>query len=261
MAQSPFPGMDPYLESPDIWPDVHTRLASIFAEQLSPLLIPKYTAELDSQIVIDRVGEDMPLYQIGAVPDVAISETGISGGVGAAVAIPPAPIKVQIAIDVPVKVVTLHIRRRSDKRIVTAIEILSPINKRHGKERDKYIQKRVAYVQKAIHLVEFDLLRKWARMPFDTPLPKSDYLIMSRNAYTPMLEASAWALSISHALPVVPVPLLRPDPDVPLDVSAAMRTAYERARYDLRIDYSADPEPPLSPDEAKWAREILLKPA
>ena len=174
MAQSPFPGMDPYLESPDIWPDVHASLASIFREQLNPLLIPKYTAELDSQIVIDRVGEDMPLYQIGAVPDVAISETGISGAAGVAVAIPPAPIKVQIAIDVPVKVVTLHIRRRSDKRIVTAIEILSPINKRHGKERDKYIQKRVAYVQKAIHLVEFDLLRKWARMPFDTPLPKSD---------------------------------------------------------------------------------------
>ena len=30
---SPFPGMDPYLEEPDIWPDVHLMfLASIRAE-------------------------------------------------------------------------------------------------------------------------------------------------------------------------------------------------------------------------------------
>ena len=25
---SPFPGMDPYLEAPDIWPDLHDALAS-----------------------------------------------------------------------------------------------------------------------------------------------------------------------------------------------------------------------------------------
>jgi hypothetical protein len=41
MTTSPFPGMDPYLEGPDLWPDVHTRLMSIFAEQLTPLLVPK----------------------------------------------------------------------------------------------------------------------------------------------------------------------------------------------------------------------------
>jgi hypothetical protein len=27
---SPFPGMDPYLEAPELWPDVHHRLISDF---------------------------------------------------------------------------------------------------------------------------------------------------------------------------------------------------------------------------------------
>jgi len=50
MQKSPFPGMDPYLEAPTIWPDVHTSLMSIFREQLTPLLAPKYLAELETQV-------------------------------------------------------------------------------------------------------------------------------------------------------------------------------------------------------------------
>jgi len=42
MIASPFPGMDPYLESPDIGSDAHSRLINIFAEQLVPKLAPKY---------------------------------------------------------------------------------------------------------------------------------------------------------------------------------------------------------------------------
>lgn len=44
MPQSPFPGMDPYLEAPDLWQDVHTRLMNIFAEQLTPRLAPSYVS-------------------------------------------------------------------------------------------------------------------------------------------------------------------------------------------------------------------------
>lgn len=36
MAQSPFPGMDPYLEAPGIGADVHSRLMNYIAEQLAP---------------------------------------------------------------------------------------------------------------------------------------------------------------------------------------------------------------------------------
>ena len=58
MIHSPFPGMDPYLEAPTIWPDVHTTLMSIVREQLTPLLAPKYLAELETQVVIDRIDDE-----------------------------------------------------------------------------------------------------------------------------------------------------------------------------------------------------------
>ena len=70
MVRSPFPGMDPYLEAPTIWPDVHTSLMSIFREQLTPLLAPKYLAELETQVVIDRVDDD--ILQV-VRPDVSLT--------------------------------------------------------------------------------------------------------------------------------------------------------------------------------------------
>ena len=47
MPCSPFPGMNPYLESPHLCPDAHNRLANICAEQLAPLLAPKYIARVE----------------------------------------------------------------------------------------------------------------------------------------------------------------------------------------------------------------------
>ena len=37
----------------------------------------------------------------------------------------------------------------------------------------------------------------------------------------------------------------------------ALRTAYERARYDLRVDYHTPPVPPLSLADATWATALL----
>ena len=37
---SPFPGMDPYLEAPDIWPDFHDRLAEQISSELNRTLPP-----------------------------------------------------------------------------------------------------------------------------------------------------------------------------------------------------------------------------
>lgn len=39
---SPFPGMDPYLESPDLWPDVHLELIRDIRAALNPHVLPKY---------------------------------------------------------------------------------------------------------------------------------------------------------------------------------------------------------------------------
>src|SRR5881409_2064340 len=44
---SPFPGMDPYLEAPDIWPDLHEALASEMRAELNLLLPQPYYARLE----------------------------------------------------------------------------------------------------------------------------------------------------------------------------------------------------------------------
>jgi hypothetical protein len=47
------------------------------------------------------------------------------------------------------------------------------------------------------------------------------------------------------------------DPDVPLDIRAALEQAYEAGSYRERIDYHAACEPPLVPDDQTWADELI----
>lgn len=168
----------------------------------------------------------------------------------------PAPIRLKVAISYEITVLSLEIRRQSDKRLVTAIELLSPVNKRTGEERSKYIKNRESYFEAGIHPIELDLLRRYPRMPFEDELPSCDYVVMLFNAYEG-LACDVWPLTMHQQLPTIGVPLLRPDPPVTLDLGAALRTAYARARYDLRIDYTKATEPPLSPQSTKWV-ELLL---
>ncbi len=57
-------------------------------------------------------------------------------------------------------------------------------------------------------------------------------------------------------LPAIAIPLRRDDRDVPLDLQALLDQCYEAAAYD-DIDYREEPDPPLKPDDARWADELL----
>lgn len=57
--------------------------------------------------------------------------------------------------------------------------------------------------------------------------------------------------------PVIKVPLRGKEPEVPLDLGAVFRTVYDRAAYDVSVDYRKPPQPPLEGGDAKWARELL----
>lgn len=46
---TPFPGMDPYLEHPDLWPDVHHRLIVTLADYLVPRLRPRYYVSIEQR--------------------------------------------------------------------------------------------------------------------------------------------------------------------------------------------------------------------
>jgi hypothetical protein len=253
MIHSPFPGMDPYLEAPTIWPDVHTTLMSIFREQLTPLLAPKYLAELETQVVIDRRDDEPQIV----LPDVSVTTADVLSGALSGVAMAAsAPVRIRVPLDMPTRLVSIHIRQRETERLVAVIELLSPVNKRRGKGREEYLEKRRTLLTSPVHFIEIDLLRSYPRMPFDDPLPPAHYLVMVCNAGE-RPNSSVWPISVRQPLPTIPIPLLSPDPPVPLDMGQALRTAYTRARYDLRVDYRQPPFPLLSLADAAWAEALI----
>jgi hypothetical protein len=58
-------------------------------------------------------------------------------------------------------------------------------------------------------------------------------------------------------LPTISIPLLPEDPEIPLDLQAAFRAAYEPSLYDRRLPYDQPLEPPLSAADEAWMQPIL----
>ena len=151
----------------------------------------------------------------------------------------------------------LKIIDRRNRRVVTAVEILSPANKSKGEDRELYLVKRNEYLATGVNLVEIDLLRSWERMPLDNPPPApSDYLILvSRASEFP--QAGVWPLSVRDPLPTLPIPLASPDPDVLLPLKPCFDRAFAEGRYESDINYAEPPTPPLAEPDATWARDLL----
>jgi Protein of unknown function (DUF4058) len=72
------------------------------------------------------------------------------------------------------------------------------------------------------------------------------------------LERDLWPIQLANTLPNIPLPLLEPDEDVPLDLSAAVAAVYDEAAYDLSLDYNQSPPPPtLSTPDQEWVQRLL----
>ena len=82
------------------------------------------------------------------------------------------------------------------------------------------------------------------------------YVTRSRVECRPTVEI--WPLQLADPLPVLPVPLLEPDPSVALYLGAAVSGLYERAGYAELIDYCRPPPKLPEPDEV-WVDERLQK--
>lgn len=264
--EPPFPGMDPYLEDPTMWPDVHHALITSIRDQIQAQLTSGYRAVITPYVSFESI-EIAPVRR--AVPDIAVVEqdlpAGARGGAAAVAATIAAPLTLPALMTVPVEYARIEIRTVRDKVLVTAIELLSPANKRPGVDgADAYEHKRQEIFASTAHLIELDLLRAGRRPQVARPLPEAPHFIfLSRMQRRPHIEI--WPLALSEPIRLVPVPLRYPDPPVALDLGAAIKEAYRRARYDQEIDYTQPPPPPeLSPAELAWLdahlRERGLRP-
>lgn len=247
--KSPFPGMDPYLEG-YLWPDVHNELASVIRALLVPALAPKYVARIDLYTVTDA----SPETEIGIMyPDVALLKRRDSlhePAVAYGGAISPPGIEITSVPAIPVRIPVVEIRDTAQNRLITSIEILSPVNKKPP-GLDQYRKKRENLHQNGVHLIEIDLIRRGTR-PLEHPLmPMTHYVATLMRAGANKTEV--WGFNMQDALPVLPVP---PDPDVPLHLKQTLDLIYERSRYDLSIDYDKEPPPPEFDAQAlAWLRE------
>lgn len=259
--------MDPYLEG-YLWPDVHQRLATEISRRLAPRLKPRYVARL----AVTMVEDIAPAAEIGIMyPDVEVVRARRSVPLHEAQPkvtntwkethsselppITPAPLSVPYVGPIEIRLVSVEVRDTAQNELVTAIEIISPVNKREP-GLSGYRRKRQRLHDANVHLLELDLIRRGTRPAWHPHIPATPYLMTLTRAGSSTVEV--WPLRLQDPLPVLPVPLRDPDPDVPLELSATLTTIYDEAAYELSIDYTQPPPPPpLSEEDAAWVRSLF----
>jgi hypothetical protein len=148
--------MNPYLENPQLWPKVHSRLIVAMADALNPQLMPKYRAAIDQRVY------------------------------------------------------------------------------------DRFI----------------DLLRQGEPMALTTGNVQSHYrILVSRAEQRP--QADLYAFSVQDSMPQFPLPLAPDEVEPIIDLQGLLNQVYDRAGYDMVIDYARPPVPPLEEADAAWADELL----
>lgn len=238
---SPFPGMDPYLEDPANWQDFHARFINYWCEAIASALPRHYAARIGERVYLVEGGRPGPR----SVP----APVGTTATMVAPVTL-PLP-----ALEEP-RETFIEILYRPDHSLVTALELLSPAKKEQP-GRALYLSKRNSLIVRDVNIVELDLLIGGKRLPLreSVELPEGDYhAFVSRADRRPDCDVYSWKLH--DRLPVFPIPLRAPDPDVAFDLAAVFALVYERAGYADGIDYARPPSVSLSDERLKWVATV-----
>ncbi len=251
---SPFPGMDPFIES-RAWKGFHSRFLGNLSDQLVAQLRPRYVVQFEEYVFLAR-DENQPDRWME--PDLAVIEELSDSSLPArsAATATLAPFMHTVALPRQRRQKYLTIRDTELRNVVTVLELLSPANKTPGDGWGEYLVKRSNVFNTPANLVEIDLLRGGKRPLTREPLEPGDYYVfVFRHPRLPHVEVYAWTLR--ERLPVIPVPLAGDDPDAVLDLQAAFSTTYDRAGYDYALNYRRAVEPPLDEATAEWVRSLL----
>ena len=265
---SPFPGMDPFLEHPALFPGLHDRLISYLSEVLQERLPEPYYADISDRVWVEvsqrPIGPDVKVLH----PDEVTAPVGNGEG-GIAVAVRLETRTKPAVITVPhdeQRETYLDILTNLDgkERLVTSIEVLSPANKTPGEQgRELYMRKQREIIEAKVNLVEIDLLRSghhstavaldWARAktgPFDYHVclhlsdQWEDFLV--------------YHFTLKDKLPEIPIPLLPGDTPIVVDLQAVFDRCYDAGPYRRRVPCRENaPVPPLRPEQAEWVTGVL----
>jgi hypothetical protein len=248
--------MDPYLERRGLWEEVHTRLVVALADALDPLVHPRYRVAVERRTYLALLAGD----QLVGRPDVLVVEGRQEPAavmVAAPVAIAP-PLVAELPMPEQIVERYLEVREVTTGEVITIIEILSPTNKLSLDGRRAYEEKRLQVLGSRTHLVEIDLIRAGEPMAMRVQGDghRGNYrIVISRSHQRP--QAQVYVFGLRQPIPTFPVPLRRGEAEPTVDLNALLHSLYDRAGYDLAIDYRREAEPPLEGADAAWAEALL----
>lgn len=247
----PLPGMDPWLEHPARWPNVHQRFITYAGDLLGAQVGAGFFVAIGERVYVEAPNHT--LY-----PDVSVVETPRRAPTPAGSVVADAPTVVRLR-PVERREPFLELRTAdADERVVTVMEVLSPANKRPGAGRELYLRKQAEVLASDVSLVEVDLLRAGeptVALPPELAGDDPYRVVVSRASDREAREL--YAVPLRSRLPRIAVPLVAGVPDVVLDVGAVLHQVYDRGTFGRRLDYAAQPVPPLADDDLAWARGVV----
>jgi Protein of unknown function (DUF4058) len=250
---SPFPGMNPYLESPVFWSEFHNRLMVAIADDLSPQLRPRYRVAIEQRVYLSSLDEQ----KLVGIPDVTVTRLSSPEPAIATLTLPSSqPISVLLPLPEEVRESYLEVREVTSGQVVTVIEILSPKNKRPGEGRVAYDRKRQQVLSSTTHFIEIDLLRKGTHFALGLDLAVGQYYVLiARGDRRP--QADLYSFGLAEPLPSFPLPLDGHSAEPIVELQRIFSDLFDRAGFDLVINYQNTLSPPLTAAEAEWSKQLV----
>jgi len=214
--------MDPYLEDEALWPLFQHQLVASLYQILLPGLVDRYRARINQRTYVT----EEPLF------------TSI--------------------IRQERQEEFIELRQRTDGRLVTLIDMPSPINKTLTQGRTAYLDtRRMARSQNA-SIVEIDLsLQGTPLLDYSREgLPEWDFAVTVTRCTQPE-RYEIYTSTLAKRLPRFKVPLSPDDRDTVLDLQATFARAFDQSNFAGKIDYKLDPATKMSDTQLAWVADWL----
>jgi hypothetical protein len=244
--------MDPFLELR--WEDFHTTFCTYLRDAVNPGLPGSLRARVEERIIVKDEEDDDPDQRPWSYrPDAYVFDTGNpdkpEGNGAVATLKEPAAVPLVIGYLEPLTHRSLTIiDAGSGGQVISAIELLSPVNKR-DRGLSLYLAKQSDYREGEVNLLELDLLLGGDRTTVAErggipPHERTTYHASLANCIIgPRVEC--FPIPLDKPLPRIPLPLRPQDPPIIIDLQEVFETTYTRGYYGEDIDYEAA-EPAMS---------------
>jgi hypothetical protein len=214
--------MDPYLEDESLWPGFHHQLVTCLYQILLPGLVDRYRARVGQR----QYATEQPLFT-SVVREEHREEY-------------------------------IEIRQRSDGRLITLVDVVSPGNKLTDDGRQAYLDKRRESRAMGANLVEIDLvLQGQPMLDYSREgLPDWDFAVTVTRASQPD-RFEIYTATLQKRLPRFRLPLAGDDRDTVVDLHTTFTRTYDQGGFGAKIDYQRKPSTPLSDEDLHWLNETL----